>query len=320
MKQILIKQAFMFSIAAFSVPGVVAQNEKEKEKEKSKNPQTAQNIIITRTGNTDEKTVIEIKGDKVTINGKDAKDVKDVNVLVNRSNRSAVTGGPGTWNYNFNDGGMSLFTEDANRAMLGVVTEGSDKGVRITSTSKGSAAEKAGLKKGDIITKIGNKKISGTDDVTSAIRAHKPGDKVAVTIMRDGKEQRLNAELGKWRGIESNIISPSRVMPSVPRTEVMPFEYFANRPRLGLSIQDTDDGKGVKVLEVEDESNAAKAGVKEGDIITHFNDNAVNSTDEISRYVRDNREKSSMVLKVLRDGNSRTIEVKTPRKLKTADL
>ncbi len=231
-----------------------------------------------------------------------------------------MTGGPGTWNYNFNDGGMSLFTEDANRAMLGVVTEGSDKGVRITSTSKGSAAEKAGLKKGDIITKIGNKKISGTDDVTSAIRAHKPGDKVAVTIMRDGKEQRLNAELGKWRGIESNIISPSRVMPSVPRTEVMPFEYFANRPRLGLSIQDTDDGKGVKVLEVEDESNAAKAGVKEGDIITHFNDNAVNSTDEISRYVRDNREKSSMVLKVLRDGNSRTIEVKTPRKLKTADL
>ncbi|MFN2457608.1 MAG: PDZ domain-containing protein [Chitinophagaceae bacterium] len=320
MKRVFINALSVMALAVLTSPSVFAQQSK------SKTDKETQNIIITRTGNTDERMVIEVIGDKITINGKDAKDAKDVNVHVNK-----FKGGQGfgrtfpngsVWNYNFDNDHMSLFSEDANRAMLGVVTESSDQGVRITSVSSGSAAQKAGIKKGDIITRIGTKKIEDTDDVTAAVRSHKPGDKVAVTVIRDGKEQKLNAELGKWQGVrfDNTIISPSRVMPAVPRVEAMPFEYFGNRPRLGLSIQDTDDGKGVKVLEVDEDSNAAKAGIKEDDVITHVNDTEINSTDEISRIVRENREKPSMTVKVLRNGKTQTIEVKTPRKLKTADL
>ena len=89
---------------------------------------------------------------------------------------------------------------------------------------------------------------------------------------------------------------------------------------MGLSVQDTEDGKGVKVLDVDEDSNAAKAGVKKEDVITHVNDEAVNSADEIARKVRASRDKASFQLKVLRNGKAQTIEVKTPRKLKTADL
>ena len=105
-------------------------------------------------------------------------------------------------------------------------------------------------------------------------------------------------------------------MPEVPRVTY----GFGGGPKLGLSVQDTEDGKGVKVLDVDDDGNAAKAGIKENDVITRVNEEEVNSADEISRLVRTNRDKPSLRLQVLRNGKSQTIEVKVPRKLKTADL
>ena len=96
--------------------------------------------------------------------------------------------------------------------------------------------------------------------------------------------------------------------------------YGGGQPKLGLSVQDTDDGKGVKVLEVDEESNAAKAGVKENDIVTHVNDKEVNSADEVAKLVKENKDKPNMRLQIKRDGKSQNIEVKMPRKLKTADL
>jgi serine protease Do len=80
-----------------------------------------------------------------------------------------------------------------------------------------------------------------------------------------------------------------------PKVQVTPrvrngqnWSYSSGAPKLGLSVQDTDDGKGVKVIEVDEESNAAKAGLKENDIITNFNDREVNSADEVARLVTEN--------------------------------
>jgi serine protease Do len=122
-------------------------------------------------------------------------------------------------------------------------------------------------------------------------------------------------------------MSPSRVFggdlrTTIPITPNAPLRIHGttSRPKLGLSIQDTDDGKGVKVLDVAEEGNAAKAGIKEGDIITHVDDKAVNSTDEITRHIRDGKDKAGFQLKVVRNGKSQNIEVKFPRTLKKADL
>lgn len=59
----------------------------------------------------------------------------------------------------------------------------------------GSPAEKAGMKEGDIITKIGNDKIDSTHSLQSLIGKHKSGDKVKVTFVRDGKEQSVEVTL-----------------------------------------------------------------------------------------------------------------------------
>ena len=335
MKKVFLQRLLVATMALLAVPSVFAQKEKEKESKDKTEKKEVQTIVITRNNNSnkDEKVVVEVQGDKVTINGKDVKDYKAGDVQVHSYSNSGayrMNGARSGDNFVWNDGnGFSIFSEDENRAMLGVTTEGNDKGAEIESVTKESAAEKAGLKKGDIITKIGDRKVESTDDVTDAIRNHKPGDKVSVTFLRDGKTQTVTTELTKWKGLRMNAVTA----PSIAfgqndfnqrYKEMMPLEAHgfatAGRPKLGLSIQDTDDGIGVKVLEVDDESLAAKAGIKKDDIILGVDDTDVKGTDDVVKATRAAREKNSYKFKLKRGGSTQTVEVKIPRKLKTADL
>jgi serine protease Do len=95
---------------------------------------------------------------------------------------------------------------------------------------------------------------------------------------------------------------------------------YGGRPRLGIQAQDTEDGKGVKVTDVDEDGTGAKAGVKTNDIITHVNDMETNSADEIAKIVRDSKDKPSVKFRVIRNGKTENLEVRIPRKLKTAEL
>jgi serine protease Do len=318
---------------------LLAQKE---EKEKSKEKKDVEEITIIRKNDNKEKVVIEIVGDKITVNGKPIEDLKDGDISVHRNKikdvwafADGLRAGQGTFNINPGPGGnLRMLSVDSNRAMLGVTTEKTDNGVKVEEITKGSAAEKAGLKADDVITKVGDKKIETTDDLTAAIKKQKPGDKVDVTYLRDGKEQKATAELGKWKG--SNVFTTvpgqnfkmnfddmnfENIMPRTPSYPRIAQGYNRNgAPKLGLSVQDTDDGKGVKILEVDEESNAAKAGLKENDIITEIDGKAVNGADEVAKIVRESKDKVSLMLKLQRSGKTQNIELKIPRKLKTADL
>ena len=322
------KQYFLRGVVvAGALAALPAFAQKEKTKAKDKEVQT---IVITRDGNIDDKTTIEIKGNQVLVNGKEADKSPDVNVNVTTVKRGGHVsingiGGRNTWVYSNDEDGPSFFTEDEHRAMLGVVTELVEKGAQINSVTEGSAAEKSGLKKDDIITKIDDVVIKGDGDVTRAIRNHKPGDKVKVTFLRDGKEQTVTAELSKWKGLNKfSLRIPSFDMqvptPAVPNPPSAYYFRSSDRPRLGISIQDTEDGKGVKVTDVDEETPAAKAGLQENDIITKVDNDSINSTDDLKHITQRARQGSSFTFTVLRAGKEQKLEVKYPRKIKTADL
>jgi serine protease Do len=321
-------------------PAVMQAQKTDKDKDKDKDKKVEQ-VIVTTTVDTDEKMTIVIDGDKVTVNGKDVKDLKDKEVKVmrlregeDRRQRAFTINGDQV--FEMNDHNFNFFNEDENKAMLGVMTEREDKGAKINQVTKESAAEKAGLKEGDIITKVDDNTISDPDDLTKAIQDHKPGEKVKITYLRNDKSQNTTAELGKWKGFRVNAFNMTpgfapdmnifeRINPHVqgiPRTRIQGqgMMWETERPKLGISVQDTEDGKGVKVVDVEDESTAAKAGIKEDDIITSVDDKAVNSTDEIARLVKEKKDKASMMVKVTRDGKVYNMEVKIPRRIKTAEL
>lgn len=328
--------ALVIAAALLLPASLLAQKE---EKEKSKEKKDVEEIVIIRKNDSKEKVVVEINGDKITVNGKPIEELKDGDVSVRRSKikdtwafADGLRAGQG---FNLDHNGTYNFrtlSVDSNRAMLGVTTETADNGVKVEEVTKGSAAEKAGLKENDVITKVGDKKIETSDDLTAAIKKQKPGDKLDVTYLRDGKEQKATAELGRWKG--ANLFTTGQnfkmnfddmkfdnIMPRTPSYPRVAQGYSrSGAPKLGLSVQDTDDGKGVKVLEVDAESNAAKAGLKENDIITEIDGKAVNGADEVAKIVRESKDKISLMLKLQRSGKTQNIELKIPRKLKTADL
>lgn len=326
--------AIVFSLAAGLPFTAIAQKTSVEKKVEKKDRKEVQVITITRSGDADEKTVVEIDGEKVKVNGKNIEDAKDVKVKIVKGSRPGeAMGFSPSGNFVFRGGdGYSLFSEDSNRAMLGVVTEDNSRGAEVVSVSKETAAEKAGIKKGDVITRVGDKKISNPEELTKAIREHKPGDKVAVTVLRDGKEQKLHAELGKYKGIEltasvmPRLADEMRVLrefehiaPAAPGAP-MAWAFAGSGPKLGVSIQDTEDGKGVKVLEVDEDGNAAKAGIKKGDVITQIEGKEVSGVDQLVRGLREYRNAASVQMQLMRDGKSQPVEVKFPRKLKTVDL
>ena len=348
MKQTWVKfSAFVVAVVLLLPASLLAQKE-EKDKDKEvKEKKDVEQIIITRKGDDKEKVIIEINGDKVTVNGKSLDEYKDKegSVTVRRSRYKDYEGlldlyrtsrdGFGAFSYDYKDG-VSYYNAAANHAMLGVTTEKTDDGVKVNSITKESAAEKIGLKEGDIITKIDDKKIENPDDLSKTIQQHKPGDKVTITYLRDKKELKATAELTKWKGV-SGMYPPAQNFKidlgdmnfdkSIPRVLTMPrtpggqnWSWSGGSPKLGLSVQDTDDGKGVKVIEVDDASSAAKAGIKEEDIITEVDGKAIKNTDDMVKLIKESKEKISVMIKLLRSGKVQNIEVKIPRRIKTADL
>lgn len=70
-------------------------------------------------------------------------------------------------------------------------------GVLVSEVVEDSPAKKAGLKAGDIITKVDDEDIENASDLTLTIRGYEPGTKVSVSVIRDGKKKKLKATLGE---------------------------------------------------------------------------------------------------------------------------
>jgi serine protease Do len=297
-------------------------------------------VIIKIKGGKDNKVTVETKDGQVWVNGKPISEVNDEHISIRRRNmdmneedddvmalaETPMPASPFRGGSNFN-GDVMINGSPSKTAFLGVRAEKSEGGgATISEVTKGSAAEKIGLKKGDVILRIDEIKINGQEDLVEAIHKYKPLDKVVVTYLREGKELKSTAVLGRTRSSDNRVFNYRFDGPDMKDFKLAfppggyAFGWNEGRPRLGIRAQDTEDGKGAKVLDVDGESPAKKAGIMEGDIITQFEGKEVNSAETLANLARENKEKYSLKLKLNRDGKSQEVEVKIPRKLKTANL
>jgi putative serine protease PepD len=85
-------------------------------------------------------------------------------------------------------------------AYLGVSTgdasSANSTGALVASVAQGGPADSAGLRAGDVVTQIGSTKVTDSGDLVAAVANHKPGDKVDVTIRRNGSTQKVTVTLG----------------------------------------------------------------------------------------------------------------------------
>src|SRR5690349_24440189 len=174
MTSILKLSAITFILSAASVAVFAQEKTEPKEKKESGD------IIIHKKADTNEKLTIVIDGDKVTVNGKPVEDYKSDDVdIIRDGDESFAFAAPMVPPGNMNVMGDDFMKEiHSNKAFLGVMTKEGDGGAQITEITKESPAEKAGLKEGDVITKINSDKVEDADDLYKAIGKYKPGEKV----------------------------------------------------------------------------------------------------------------------------------------------
>jgi serine protease Do len=322
-----LKMGALALAAVLSLTTATAQNKKTRSDRRS------QTITIVRSGDrsdTTEKMTIVVDGDKVTINGKPVEDFKDSDVRVITSDQNFKMIGPGkVWAAPRGTrapmaiagiDGDNFFSWNSNAAVLGVDTEDGEGGAKITEVTKDGAAEKAGLKAGDIITKVNEFNVADADDLPMAIKKFKPEDKVTISYKRDGREQTASATLQKNKDSFASGFAMTAPSYNFNFDNGTKGYSFFNRARLGLQVEDLEEGNGVKVLDVNDDAPAAKAGLKKDDVITSFNGKDIKGVDDIRDAMKDVKPSETVKVTFKRSGATQNAEIKFPKPVKKASL
>ena len=148
-------------------------------------------------------------------------------------------------------------------------------GAIVDKTMPGTPAASAGLKAGDVITKVNGEGVKDAGDLTRRIGLMKPGDKVELTYMRDGSEKTAaitlaSQKMQKTASLESN------------RNE--------SGATLGLELAPAGAGqKGVAVVGVDPNSEGAQKGLASGDVILDVAGQPVSTPQEVKSHIADAR-------------------------------
>ncbi|MBR6416847.1 MAG: Do family serine endopeptidase [Bacteroidales bacterium] len=154
----------------------------------------------------------------------------------------------------------------------------STKGVYIHETLKGSAAEKAGIKKGDIITNIDGTEIATASALQEKVNSYHPGDKATFTILRDGNVKTVEVELQGDAEATGTVDTDGSIAFYGSKIKTAPKEKLE---ALGLK-------SGVEVVSVGD-GKMLSAGASEGFIILYVNDQAVSKAEEVVEIAKKSR-------------------------------
>lgn len=162
-------------------------------------------------------------------------------------------------------------------------------GMLVMQVEKDGPADKAGIQSGDVLLKIGKQKLSRSHDLTVTVGSAKPGDKLSVTIMRDGKTLEKTIVIGK-RSTKSTVADSGN---SAEDEEIERFGFVL-----------ADDKNGVLVRAVETNSPASHAGFKNGDVITKINSKKVMNVKDVMNILKDINPGDGTYFFVNRDGDT----------------
>ncbi|TKX31780.1 serine protease HtrA [Campylobacter estrildidarum] len=166
------------------------------------------------------------------------------------------------------------------------------EGALITDVQKGSSADEAGLKRGDLVTRVNNKVIKNPMDLKNYIGTLEIGEKVVIDYERDGDNKQtsfiLKGEKENLTGVQKNLID-------------------------GLSLRNLDsrlkdrlrlprDVNGVLVEKVKSKSKADEAGFKEGDVIIGIGQDEIKNLKDLDQALKHINKKEFTKIWVYRNG------------------
>lgn len=183
-------------------------------------------------------------------------------------------------------------------------------GALVAQVNKDSPAEKAGIKVGDILTRYNGKPVEDTRHLRNMVAATSPGSKVEVVVFRNGNERTLKAAIGELSTGKSG---------GEPESEDQG-EKSKSSSDLGLTVQSPtadkarpyhldESDKGVVVTDVDEDSPAAQAELRPGDLITEVDHTSVTTVGEFHDAVAKAKDKDGILMLVKRGDTSRFVIV-----------
>jgi serine protease Do len=208
-----------------------------------------------------------------------------------------------------------------------------ERGVEVTNVEADSAAEKAGLKTGDVVMEFNGQKVEGWEHLKRLVRETPIHREVKIGIWRNGAVQTLTAAMGARREMQMDFgngnmvvpMPPSQPMPAMPAMPPMPqldipqFRTLMGASSLGIMGEALGQEsqlaeffgvkEGVLVRSVTKGSAAEKAGMKAGDVVTKIDDTAISTPQQISSALRRARSQGTVNVTVIRNKKEMTLGV-----------
>ena len=189
-----------------------------------------------------------------------------------------------------------------------------DFGVVVSRIEIDSPADEYGLTEDDVIQEVNGVKIRRPHTLTRIIRKIKPGDKAKITIVRDGEKKTFSVVIGKMK--KGNNFSYSFSGPQ--KEEIFAFINKGDA-YLGVQLLELNEDlapyfgvkpeQGALIMEVEEDSPAADAGLKSGDVIIKINDEKISSPDDVMEIISDFEEGDEAELTIIRRNKEQTVKV-----------
>jgi serine protease Do len=175
------------------------------------------------------------------------------------------------------------------------------KGAIVAEAMSGTPAADAGLKAGDVITKLNGQLVDDASDLTRRIGSFKPSDKVELTYMRDGAEKTAQITLADQKN----------------QTVAKADGSQAKDPgALGIQIAPAKDGdKGVAIVGVDPNGTAAEQGLAEGDIILDVAGKPVSSPADVKAGIANAKSqgKKAVMMRIQTADGARFVAVPFPK-------
>ncbi|HZF40589.1 MAG TPA: PDZ domain-containing protein, partial [Blastocatellia bacterium] len=185
------------------------------------------------------------------------------------------------------------------------------RGVIVSIVERGSPAERAGLKQGDVITVINGNQIENDNNLRNVVASAGPGAEVTITILRDGREQQLRATLEELanQGATRPTGGPGGGQSDEER---IGWTVTPMTPELAARLGLNRDTRGLVITGVDPAGAAAEAGLQPGDVIEQVNRQAVRSAEDLKSALS-RAGSQPLLLLINRRGSSAYVTVRRDR-------
>jgi len=183
-------------------------------------------------------------------------------------------------------------------------------GAIVTQVAPGSPAGSAGLKQGDVIRALDGQKIVNSSALQVAVSQKTPGTKLALGVLRDGKESTVNLTVGSYKGDGTQVADASD-SDGGPKSGKLGLAVANLTDEQRQQLHVPADVRGALIAEVRPASPAEEAGLQPGDVVLEVNRKPTTSADQFANLVHANPEGKDVLLLVWSRGNASYRTIRT---------